>query len=139
MIKGIRKWCRKGLPGLVVILGAAVPATLAMPAATAAASVYPSSAPIIGLAATPDGSGYWEAASDGGVFAFGDAGFYGSMGGQSLNAPVVGIAATRDGRGYWLAAADGGVFAFGDAGFHGSMGGKSLNNPVTAITSTPDS
>jgi hypothetical protein len=33
-------------------------------------------------------------ASDGGLFAFGDAGFFGSMGGQHLNAPVVGLALT---------------------------------------------
>ena len=31
--------------------------------------------------------------SDGGIFAFGDAGFYGSMGGTTLNAPMVGMAA----------------------------------------------
>ena len=31
-------------------------------------------------------------ASDGGIFTFGDAGFYGSMGGQHLNKPIVGIA-----------------------------------------------
>jgi len=43
---------------------------------------------------TPDGRGYWEIASDGGIFAFGDAGFYGSMGATHLNAPVVGIAPT---------------------------------------------
>ena len=62
-------------------------------------------------------------ASDGGVFAFGDAAFYGSMGGQHLTAPIVGISSTPDGRGYWLVASDGGLFAFGDAGFYGSMGG----------------
>ena len=32
--------------------------------------------PIVGMAATPDGDGYWLVASDGGVFAFGDAGFF---------------------------------------------------------------
>ena len=58
-------------------------------------------------------------ASDGGVFAFGDAGFYGSTGAIHLNQPIVGMAATPDGQGYWLVASDGGVFAFGDAGFHG--------------------
>jgi len=31
------------------------------------------------MATTPDGRGYWLAALDGGVFAFGDAGFYGSV------------------------------------------------------------
>jgi hypothetical protein len=39
-------------------------------------------------------SGYLLAASDGGIFAFGDATFYGSQGGVPLNQPVVGIAAT---------------------------------------------
>jgi hypothetical protein len=35
--------------------------------------------------------GYWEVAADGGVFAFGDASFYGSMGNKVLNKPIVGI------------------------------------------------
>ncbi|MGH9083483.1 MAG: hypothetical protein ACRDWN_09075, partial [Acidimicrobiales bacterium] len=30
--------------------------------------------PIVGMAAAPDGHGYWLVASDGGIFAFGDAG-----------------------------------------------------------------
>ena len=42
--------------------------------------------------------GYWEVASDGGLFSFGTANFYGSMGGQPLNKPIVGMAATPDGR-----------------------------------------
>ena len=37
--------------------------------------------------------GYHTVASDGGVFSFGDAAFYGSMGGRPLDAPVVGMAA----------------------------------------------
>ena len=32
------------------------------------------------MAPTPDHRGYWLVASDGGVFAYGDAGFYGSTG-----------------------------------------------------------
>ncbi len=47
--------------------------------------------PIVGMAAVPGGGGYWEVASDGGIFAFGDAKFYGSMGGQPLNQPIVAI------------------------------------------------
>ena len=35
--------------------------------------------PVVGIAATPGGHGYWEVASDGGIFAFGSAQFYGSM------------------------------------------------------------
>src|SRR2546422_7423313 len=34
--------------------------------------------PIVGMAATPTGKGYWLVASDGGIFAFGDAVFQGS-------------------------------------------------------------
>ena len=36
--------------------------------------------PVVGMAATPDGHGYWLVASDGGIFTFGDAAFYGSTG-----------------------------------------------------------
>jgi Cu/Zn superoxide dismutase len=82
-------------------------------------------------------AGYWLAASDGGVFAFGDAPYLGGMGGTKLNQPVVGMAATPTGAGYWLAAADGGVFAFGDAAYFGGLGGLRLNQPVVAIVSTP--
>ncbi len=32
------------------------------------------------MAATPTGRGYWLVATDGGIFAFGDAGFFGSTG-----------------------------------------------------------
>ena len=81
--------------------------------------------------------GYWEVASDGGVFSFGGASFYGSQGGKPLNAPIVGIAATPDGQGYWEVASDGGVFSFGDAKFYGSQGGKPLNKPIVGIAATP--
>ena len=77
-----------------------------------AGAVFPAHAPQVG---------YWLVASDGGVFSFGDAGFYGSMGGTTLNKPVVGIAPTPDGKGYWLVASDGGVFSLGNAGFMGSI------------------
>lgn len=35
-------------------------------------------APIVGIAASPTGAGYWLAAKDGGVFGFGSAGFVGN-------------------------------------------------------------
>ena len=37
-------------------------------------------APVAGMAATPDGRGYWFVGSDGNVFSFGDAHFYGFAG-----------------------------------------------------------
>ena len=52
---------------------------------------HPLAKPVVGIAATPNGGGYWEVASDGGIFAFGDAPFDGSMGGHPLVKPVVGI------------------------------------------------
>jgi hypothetical protein len=93
--------------------------------------------PIAGVAADATGGGYWAVAQDGGVFSFGDAQFYGSLGGQPLNAPVVGIAATPSGHGYWLVAADGGVFAYGDAGFYGSAATTRLNQAVVGMAVTP--
>jgi hypothetical protein len=89
------------------------------------------------MAATLSGAGYWLVASDGGIFSFGDAAFYGSTGALKLKAPVVAMAATPSGRGYWLVASDGGVFCFGDAGFHGSLGGEKLKSPVVAMAATP--
>jgi hypothetical protein len=81
-------------------------------------------------------SGYWLAAADGGVFAFGSARFHGSMGATPLNKQVVGIAPTQSGEGYWLVAADGGVFTFGDARFAGSLGSRRLNQPIVSIVPT---
>src|SRR5436190_24021687 len=90
----------------------------------------------VGMARTPNGQGYWICATDGGVFSFGDASFYGSMGGQTLNKPVVGMGARPQGDGYWLVASDGGIFSFGNAGFHGSMGGQPLNYPIVGMAVT---
>jgi hypothetical protein len=88
------------------------------------------------MAATPSGAGYWEVASDGGIFSFGDATFHGSMGGTPLNAPIVGMAATPSGAGYWELAADGGLFGF-DAAFYGSRGGQGMDR-FFAMFPTPD-
>jgi hypothetical protein len=88
--------------------------------------------PIVGIAPTPDGKGYWEVASDGGLFAFGDAQFWGSTGSMTLNRPIVGMAADGVG-GYWLVASDGGLFAFGAAPFWGSTGSMTLNQPIVGM------
>jgi hypothetical protein len=94
--------------------------------------------PVVGISPTPDGQGYREVASDGGVFTFGDAGFFGSAGNVPLAKPVVGMAPTPDGLGYWLVASDGGIFTYGDAGFYGSTGGIRLTQPVVGMAPTPD-
>src|SRR5438445_74164 len=87
------------------------------------------------MEAVPDGTGYWLAGADGGVFAFGSARYLGGLAGRVLNGPIVGLSATWDGAGYWLAGSDGRVFSFGDAGSYGSLGGVALSRPVIAVAS----
>jgi len=89
------------------------------------------------MAPSLDGGGYWLVASDGGIFNFGDAHFYGSTGGHPINEPVVGMVASADGLGYWLVASDGGIFSFGDALFQGSAGNTYLNAPIVGISVAP--
>jgi hypothetical protein len=86
------------------------------------------------MAATPDGNGYWLTASDGGVFAFGDAQFFGSTGSIHLNQPIVGMAAMPDGNGYWFSAADGGLFNYGSAPFLGASAGSGIGSVVGMAT-----
>jgi hypothetical protein len=92
--------------------------------------------PVVDIAPTASGGGYWLLAGDGGVFSYGDARFFGSTGGLRLNRPALRMAPTATGAGYWFVASDGGVFAFGDAPFFGSMGGRALNAPVIGIIPT---
>jgi surface antigen len=93
---------------------------------------------VVGMAATPDGAGYWLADAAGGVSPHGDAVSYGLIAGQTLNSPIAHIVSTPDGKGYWLVAGDGGTFAFGDAGFFGSMGGQRLNARIVDLAPTRD-
>ncbi len=88
--------------------------------------------------ANPLGTGYRLYSSDGGVFNFGNSGYFGSIGGKPLNEPIVGATPTSVGLGYWLVAADGGIFSFGEASFYGSAGAISLNRPIVGMASTPD-
>jgi hypothetical protein len=87
--------------------------------------------------------------SDGGIFSFGSAQFYGSTGALKLQRPVVGITPTADDGGYWLVASDGGIFSFGDAGFYGSIPAiglgpegsstpKRLNAPIVGMVPSAD-
>ena len=98
---------------------------------------------------TTTNHGYWLVGSDGGIFTFGDAQFYGSTGNLSLQRPVVGITPTAGDKGYWLVASDGGIFSFGSAGFYGSIPGlglapagsglaHSLNAPIIGMVPSAD-
>jgi hypothetical protein len=64
------------------------------------------------VASTPDGHGYWLVGSDGGVFAYGDAKFFGSTGSTSSAQPVSGLIANAD-SGYRTVQPTGGTSGFG--------------------------
>ena len=93
--------------------------------------------------------GYWLVGSDGGIFTFGAAPFYGSTGALVLQRPVVGMSLTANRSGYWLVASDGGVFSFG-TGYYGSIPGlgiapagsagasRKLNAPIVGIVPSAD-
>ena len=82
------------------------------------------------MAPTPDGGGYWLVAFDGGIFSFGNATFYGSMGGTRLNQPITGITTGPGGNGYRMVARDGGIFSFGSAPFYGSAVDRAAGQDV---------
>ena len=92
-------------------------------------------APIVGIAGQPAGGGYRLVGADGGVFTFGNAGFFGSLAGIPLNSPVVAMAVPPSGGGYWLVARDGGIFAF-NVPFLGGLGGQGYND-VVGMAATP--
>ncbi len=74
-------------------------------------------------------------ASDGGVFAYGDASLLRIDGVDlPLHMPIVGMAPSRMASGYWLVASDGGVFAYGDARPLGDSAGLTLNRPLVGMT-----
>jgi cell wall-associated NlpC family hydrolase len=102
------------------------------------APVGPLNQPLVTAQVTRDQGGYWLTASDGGVFNYGDAQYYGSTGNIRLNKPIVAMATTADQHGYWMVASDGGIFAFGDAGFYGSTGNLVLNKPIVGMARTLD-
>lgn len=102
----------------------------------ASAASAPLNQPVVGGTPTPSGNGHWLVAADGGIFAYGDAGYFGSTGNLTLNQPIVGMAATPTGKGYWMVAADGGIFAYGDARYHGSTGHLTLNEPIVGMAAS---
>jgi hypothetical protein len=84
--------------------------------------------PIVGMARSLSGRGYWLVASDGRVFNFGDAESFGP-GREEVAGPVVGMAPSWDRSGYWLVGSGGGVFPFGDAGLQLPLSGATNFKP----------
>ena len=108
-------------------------------ALVAAATVPVVTAPASGAggtersAAATTAGGYWMYAADGGIFAFGAAGYRGPVGNQSDD--IIGMAGTPSGQGYWMADDDGDVFAAGDAAVLGAR--ASTADDVAAFAARP--
>ncbi len=68
--------------------------------------------PIAGINATSNGRGYWLVAADGGIFTFGNAGFFGSVGGGCMPTDTVALISNKNINGYFIATRDGQVRAF---------------------------
>ena len=86
-------------------------------------------APIVALASSPSGYGYFEIAADGGVFSFGDAVFRGSLAGQALAAPIVAATYTDDG--YILIDAAGNAYPFSAAGQQPTIPGSTRSFAIS--------
>ena len=94
-------------------------------------------APIVGMVASHDQGGYFMVASDGGVFAFGDAHFAGSCPGiGGCSGAAVAVMPDASGNGYWLVTATGHVYAFGDAQNYGAPGPQA--SAITSAVASPD-
>jgi hypothetical protein len=93
--------------------------------------------PIVDLVPTADGQGYFEVGADGGVFAYGDAVFAGSLGGTAQASPTVGMALDRATGGYWLVQANGVVTGF-NAPHVGPQANDLPAEPVVGIAATSD-
>ena len=97
---------RLGTQTTTMLAACVVAAALLTPVATTSASAstqtdasvssgaIPLVAPVVAVAATPSGRGYWRAARDGGVLTAGDAPYMGSAS-NYRNSGVVGIAAVN--------------------------------------------
>ncbi|MCZ7526816.1 MAG: CapA family protein [Acidimicrobiia bacterium] len=96
------------------------------------------SQPVVGMAPTPTGNGYWLVAADGGIFTFGDAAFHGSLAGSMPD----GVAATSvdptpTGGGYWVVTAPSTVTVALAGDVHGEGRVRGLldagGNPIGAV------
>jgi hypothetical protein len=93
-------------------------------------------APIVAMVPSVTGHGYFMVASDGGVFAFGDAHFAGSCPGiGGCSGQTVAVVPDATGNGYWVVTKEGAVYGFGDARYLGAPGPQS--SPITSAVAAP--
>jgi hypothetical protein len=113
---------------------------LSSPEVAGAAGCITTNGPIAALTATKSGAGYWQVATDGAVFSWGDAHYYGGVnnagprGTTALSAgdAVTAMARTASGNGYWILTKTGAVFTFGDAAYRGGVNNVNGGNALSA-------
>jgi glycoside hydrolase-like protein len=95
----------------------------------------PPSSSVTGMAATPDGLGYWLVTRAGRVFSFGDAA---ALPAVRHSGRIVGIVAAPGG-GYWLYSAGGNVYATQGAKSYGAPAISGVpGSPITGMAATSD-
>jgi hypothetical protein len=102
--------------------------------------------PFVGLGASTDGGGYYEAGITGAALGFGDVtSTEMSIGNVTLASLMTGVAVTSTGGGAWFVGSDGGVFAVTATGgtqppFLGSLPGEGIRPaaPIVGIAATHD-
>ena len=68
----------------------------------------------------PTSLGYWILSSNGSVFGFGNAPYYGSAFGLLGTSSAVSMVSSPEGKGYWILSSNGSVFGFGEVVYYGS-------------------
>jgi hypothetical protein len=71
--------------------------------------------PMVAMQRTASGHGYWMLRADGAIYAFGDARYYGGVGGCPNYHGARSLLVSPDGGGYWIGTNDGSVIPLGDA------------------------
>jgi len=89
--------------------------------------------PVVDMASTPSGNGYWLLRADGRVMPFGDAVKRGAV--TTGNTEVVGMSPTSNGGGYWMVTRSGRVLSFGNATDYGDA--RSSGATMVEIAKTP--
>jgi len=92
---------------------------------------------IVAFSPALTGRGYEVVGSDGGVFSFGSADFYGSIPSYGAHASTI-VGITTSIEGYYLVGSNGGVYAFGDCQFRGSLASTPLPVPIVGLIPTGD-
>ena len=81
--------------------------------------------------------GYAILNQGGGIYSFGDAGYFGNLIDHGYPGPAVGLAETPNGGGYNILNTSGAIYSFGNANYYGNLLDGHHPGPATALSYTP--